>query len=137
MKNRTRLDDWEARLGALIEARSDDCFEWGRNDCALFGADVILAITGDDPGAPFRGAYADAEGAARALREIGAGTITRTFDLFLPRRALGFARRGDLVMYKNAIGVLIGSEALFIGEEGGESGLVRISHADCARAWAI
>jgi hypothetical protein len=132
-----RLEDWESRFGALIEQRMFDVHEFGRNDCALFGADVILALTGEDPGAPFRGAYDDAIGAASALRTLGAGTITRTFDMFLKRVPVALAKRGDLAMHDNNIGAVIGNEALFIGEAGNQPGLIRIGRANWSRAWAI
>lgn len=132
-----RLIDWEARLNALLEERMTTPHQYGVHDCALFGGDIILALSGEDPAAPFRGGYSDAEGAARALREIGAGTITKTFDLFLDRVPVALARRGDLAMYGNNIGCVIGGDALFIGEAGGAPGLIRVPMSQWARAWVI
>lgn len=133
-----RLPDWEARLNALIADRIRRPFEWGGHDCALWGADAVAAITGEDFGAAFRGSYDDASGAARALRNHGAGTLVRTFDRHLPRMHRAFARRGDLVKAKatdrgGAIGVVIGGDALFVDD----LGLIRIPRAGWTLAWRV
>lgn len=140
MRAPPRLPDWEERLDALIRARRREPFRWGAHDCALWGADVAAALTGADFGAPFRGRYSDAEGAARALREHGAGTMVATFDRHLRRVRPALARRGDLVKARRspeaprgAIGVVIGADALFVGDEG----LVRLGRAHWTIGWRI
>lgn len=137
---RERLPDWEARLNALISERKKEPFKWGANDCALFGADVVLALTGDDFGEPFRGKYDDAQGAAEALRLYGAGTILRTFDRHLRRVHPAQARRGDVVRIGKsasaplgAIGVCIGTDGLFLSD----LGLERRPRAEWALAWRV
>lgn len=55
----TRVEDWPERLAAFIEQRRKMPFAWGSNDCALFAADAVCAITGVDLGEPFRGRYDD------------------------------------------------------------------------------
>jgi hypothetical protein len=132
-----RLADWDKRLHDFIEAHQDVVFSWGVKDCALFGADLVLALTGADFGAAFRGQYDSREGAAAALRAYGAGTITRTFDQHLQRCIPAMARRGDLAMADNNIGVVMGDFALFIGEEDGVPGLVRIPRAGWHRCWKV
>lgn len=132
-----RLPDWEDRLHALIVEKHDEPFRWGKHDCALFGAAVVAAITGEDHGAPFANRYDDAEGAARALRKYGKGTITKTFDAHLDRRAVALLRRGDLAMQgegmQSSIGVVIGNDALFVGD----MGLERRDRSTWARGWAV
>lgn len=66
-----RRSDWQARLGVLIEERKVAPFEWGSNDCCLWVADAVLAMTGIDPAHDIRGAYKTARGAASALRMHG------------------------------------------------------------------
>jgi hypothetical protein len=135
-----RLPDWEARLSALIAARLREPFRWGAHDCALWGADVVAALTGQDFGAAFRGAYDDAEGAARALRVHGAGTVVRTFDRHLRRTPPPLARRGDLVRIPRSdaaplgsLGVVIGSDALCPGD----LGLMRVGRAHWSLGWRV
>ncbi|MES2289288.1 MAG: hypothetical protein V4530_06070 [Pseudomonadota bacterium] len=137
MQPLVRLSDWETPLNALIAARWTTPLDWGVHDCALWGADVVAAETGVDHGTKFRGKYSDAAGAAKALRDFGGGTITRTFDMFLPRRPIGNLRRGDLVMVgkdrDGAVGVVVGADALLIGE----AGLVRRPMAMWERGWGV
>lgn len=132
-----RLPDWDDRLSALIAERFDAPFAWGSHDCALWGADVVAALTGLDHGAAFRGTYSDARGAAAALRLHGAGTIVKTFDAHLTRCRPAFARRGDLVKARASIGVAIGGDALFVGAEGERDGLVRLPRAEWSLAWRV
>ena len=62
---------WRERLDALIAARMPAPFAWGTHDCCLFAADAVLAQTGEDPAAEFRGTYADARQALELLTELG------------------------------------------------------------------
>lgn len=132
-----RLIDWEDRLNELIGERMTAPFEWGLHDCALWGADAVLAQTGEDHGAAFRGKYDDAEGAAAALREFGAGTIVRTYNAALPKRELALLRRGDIAMIgegiKGSVGVVIGGDGLFTDTDG----LMRVPRALWTRGWAV
>lgn len=135
-----RLPDWEARLNALIAERRKEPFRWGAHDCALFGADVVHALTGKDFGEPFRGKYSDAEGAALALRQYGAGTVLRTFDRHLKRVHPAQARRGDVVRLgkseiapTGSIGVCIGGDALFVSD----MGLERRPRSEWTIAWRV
>jgi hypothetical protein len=50
-----RYEDWPQRLVAAIEAARGRPFSWGAMDCCLFAADVVLAMTGVDYAAGFRG----------------------------------------------------------------------------------
>lgn len=67
----TRNRDWQSRLQACQAERWARPFAWGSQDCALFAADCVLAVTGADPAADVRGTYSDANGAARVIRERG------------------------------------------------------------------
>lgn len=42
-------------------------FERGKWDCAIFCADILAILTGKDFAAPYRGSYADREGAINVL----------------------------------------------------------------------
>ncbi len=136
-----RYPDWETRLSSWIGAHQDAVFEWGKNDCALFAGGAVAAITGFDATAPFRGRYTTKTGAARALIRYGAGTLEATFDSHLPQTAPAFARRGDVVLLPkktgDAVGICIGADAVFIGEENGVPGLVRFARREWSKAWSV
>lgn len=133
----TRRPDWERRLADYLAGCSGARFLWGRLDCALFAAGAVLAMTGTDPAATYRGRYSTATGAARALRRYGQGTLEATIDALFPERPIGFARRGDLVLHNGAVGVCVGDRALFVGEEGGSEGLVAVPRAEWSKAWGV
>jgi hypothetical protein len=108
-----RLPDWERRLSAYLSAPGRDVFAWGANDCALFAAGAVEAVTGEHPFPDVAGTYSDREGAAEVLRGLG-GTLFRTVDTAFPRKEVGFAQRGDLVMAQDALGVCMGARGVFL-----------------------
>ena len=93
-------------------------FQWGKNDCALFAADVVNAITGKDYAEEFRGKYFDSESAKDILQKIGKGNLEKTMDSKFRRIKPPYAKRGDVVLYKNALGICTGSESFFYDVSG-------------------
>jgi len=128
-----RLPDWERRLNAFLA--QPFAFEWGVMDCALFACAAVEALTGEHPYPEFLGVYSDRIGAAKALRELGKGTLEATFSQKFDAVPPGFARRGDIVMATGgAMGVCVGAAAVFLAEEGG---LIRLPRATFTHAWRI
>jgi hypothetical protein len=97
-----RLPDWPERLAAFIEARRDMPFDWQVNDCCVLAADAVLAMTGRDFLADYRGRYATEEQAEALMGEGG-------LPAFLPRVMAAFgaqevppagAQRGDVALIR-------------------------------------
>ncbi|MFN6950990.1 MAG: DUF6950 family protein [Albidovulum sp.] len=120
-----RRRDWRARLHEEIERHRRVPFSWGDgSDCAMFAADCVKAMTGDDPAARFRGRYATAFGALRAVREAGfadlADAISDTFEEIHPSRA----RVGDVACFPSdghfgmTVGIVIGERVAVSFENG-------------------
>ena len=65
-----RYRDWQSRIADLVASKESHPFEWGKQDCALFVCDAILAISGHDPAADVRG-YKTDRGAARVVNRLG------------------------------------------------------------------
>lgn len=61
---------------------------WGSSDCIMATCDHVLRVTGIDPAAPWRGSYADEDG-ARAIYEAHGGVLA-LFEYGMARA--GFAR---------------------------------------------
>lgn len=119
----TRREDWPEQLLGFVEARRDVPFAWGANDCALFAADAVQAMTGHDFAAGFRGRYRTALGAMKALRSNGAADLAAYLTRVLGAPvAPALARRGDVVVFAAvegpALGVVVGSQAAAAGPEG-------------------
>jgi hypothetical protein len=135
-----RTFDWERRLTAYLTEPRRHIFEWGENDCALLACGAVEAMTGCHPAPQFVGAYSDRDGAAWALREMGAGTLKATFDKVFERKRPGFAHKGDLILAHEAIGVCLGADAVFLqldAPEGQPLEFARVKRADFEIAWKV
>lgn len=133
MSKTSRLVDWEARLGAYIEAVAGLDHAYGQHDCGLFCAGAVEAMTGVDPAVQFRGGYDDAKSAAKVLRDKGAGTLAKTVAGMFDEVPPAFAHRGDIVWNGEAIGICIGSVALFVSD----GGLTRIDRGQWKAAYRV
>lgn len=115
-------------LSAYIEAVRDRPFKWGSWDCCHFVAGAVEAMTGENPMLEFLGSYSDEKSARAALKEIGAGTLYHTLLTKFGRpRHPSRARRGDIAYAIHAgptLGVCLGQDCAFVGEQGPTPGLV-------------
>lgn len=132
-----RVSNWDQIANDYLASKANSAFEWGVNDCALFAADLVLLITGRDIAAEYRGKYDSQLSAAAALREYGQGTLEATFDALFDVIPIGDACRFDLAYAEGSIGIVIGDEALFVGEQGDFPGLVRIARSSWVKAWRV
>jgi hypothetical protein len=58
-------------LGEYLSMQTSRPWEWGRQDCCTFPADWVLAITGMDPLAEWRGRYSTESEAELLIAEAG------------------------------------------------------------------
>jgi hypothetical protein len=159
----TRQPHWDTRgLHAFLLARATAPFVWGANDCALFAADAIEAMTGVDIAADFRGSdgrgkYHDEASAFALIHSVTGGTTVADaaahcaaqhglVEWLLPHSPGTvpvpgplLARRGDLVVLPDA-GRLIAGVVHPNGRDVavvGEAGLKRIPVTTVTRAWHV
>lgn len=116
-----------------IIAACDKPFEWGTNDCCTLMGIAVQEQQGRDVVSVFLG-YSDKAGAARALREHGAGTLLATVEREVgPAISPAQARPLDIVMYDALrVGICCGRYSLFLGEHG----VVRLKTLQCMYAFA-
>jgi hypothetical protein len=155
----TRQPHWATRgLHAFLLARARAPFVWGANDCALFAADAIEAMTGVDIAADFRGKYHDEASALALIHSITGGSTVADAAAYcaaqhglvewtqpdpgtpgsrLPAPLL--ARRGDLVVLPDAGRIIAGVVHLNGRDVAvvGEAGLKRLPSAGITRAWHV
>lgn len=89
-------------------------FIWGSNDCALFVANIYLELFGTDLAADVRGTYDTEYDGMRKIIKMGG------WDGILSKRNFtkidtNFVSRGDVVIAENAMGIWVGTYAIFAG----------------------
>lgn len=128
-----RITTWEQALSDYIESKRSEPFEYGVNDCCLFAAGAVEVMTGVDPMPEFRGQYDSLLSSAKALKSIGEGTLEATIDAKFPEVEIGRAQRGDLALFDDSIGVVAGSFAWFVSDDG----LERIPRSMWQKTWSV
>jgi hypothetical protein len=128
-----RILTWEDSLSDYITTKRDEPFEYGLNDCCLFAAGAVEAITGEDPMPEFREKYDSLKTSIKAIKEIGAGTLEATMDGKFPEVEIGQAQRGDLAFFDDSVGVVMGGFAYFVSDDG----LERINRSLWDKCWSV
>jgi hypothetical protein len=141
----TRKPNWDTdAFDKFLLSRATAPFAWGSNDCALFAADAIEAITGMDIAADFRGLYRDEASAWKAIRKVCKGTTVEDAAVYCAEK-FGLrewqyplmARRGDLVVLPESGSIIAGvvhlngRHLISVGEDG----LKRFPITQVKRAW--
>jgi hypothetical protein len=95
-----RLPDWPARFVAFVDEHESKPFAWGENDCCLFAAADVHAITGVDLVPRDIERWNSSDAAAQLLRrERGLlGLVTSRLGAPLPTPKL--AQRGDVLLVR-------------------------------------
>ncbi|MGA9851835.1 MAG: hypothetical protein WBR15_02770 [Gammaproteobacteria bacterium] len=116
-----RKKAWLEQLLKLVDERKRTAHKWGVNDCCLFAADAVLAMTGEDKAAALRGTYSNREEAYKIIATYGGLAGLLTHFLGEPKGPL-CARRGDIVLFTapnglDCIGVCTGTTIVCPGDE--------------------
>lgn len=96
----TGVRDHTALL-AFLAARQNMPFSWGQNDCVLFAAGAIRALTGRDALADI-GAWSNQREALARLKELGG--LAAAVDGVLTALPPALAQRGDIGMIESQRG---------------------------------
>lgn len=132
----TRLPDWRLRLDALVHERTSVPFVWGVQDCALWAADCVLAITGIDLAADLRG-HRSARQALRTIRKHG-GLFSIATRALGPAAGVHNASEGDVLLVgmgkRVALGVMLPGP-MVVGP--GATGLCAAPLSDALCAWRV
>lgn len=126
---------WQDRLVAHLAEVAVMPFQPGVNDCALFAAGAVAAMTGVDHAAPYRGRYATIEEGLELLRADGIEDHVALAAVHLPEIPVSMAQAGDVaavpVNSGMALGVVQGARVYVLREAGGIGtiGLTRAARA--------
>lgn len=116
-----RAEDWVDRLFATIEQVSTEQFAYGKNDCCLFSARVVDAMTGSEYAKKLAEMYHDERSALAYINSFG--SIQEAVKDWLGEPAnLAYVRRGDVVLFNNegreTLGICVGDRIVSVGEVG-------------------
>jgi hypothetical protein len=119
------MDGWRARFEAAVDEIKHRPFQWGEHDCGpgLAGA-IVLAITGIDCAAQYRGTYDSAASAVRTMRDHGFENLGDLVAAMLPEIHPSMAKIGDIVAIPDqtpfgfALGVVNGERVFVLRETG-------------------
>ena len=128
-----RISTWEEALADYIAIKRHEPFEYGINDCCLFAAGAVEAVTGQDPMPEFRGKYDSLKTSLKVIKEIGAGTLEATMDSKFPSVEISHAQRGDLAFLDGSVGVVMGGFAYFVSDDG----LEQINRSLWDKCWGV
>ncbi len=95
--------DWAEKLAAFFAAQRGETFAYGLNDCCLFVANGIKAMTGADLMADYRDRYASEEDIRKIVEEEKSACLTalirrRLREAGLRLKEKTFAGRGDIAL---------------------------------------
>ena len=121
-----RRPDWRARFEAAIDEIKYVPFDWSeQHDCGpgLAGR-LVLAMTGEDMVAPWRGSYRTMHGALRVMQNEGFENLADMVAAMLPEIHPSRAQVGDLAAFPvdtafgYALGVVNGERVFVLRPEG-------------------
>ncbi len=137
MADLVRVEDWPTALSVETNALSDRPHEWGVNDCAIFAADAIRAMTGTDLMKSIRGRYKTAIGAARVIKNDGFDGLAEYVDSLLPEISLSQAKRGDLILCYGPEGDFLAIRERSFAVGPGHRGAEQVDPRQFLKAWRV
>lgn len=130
--------NWHVDFCKYIEDNKNTEFKWGEFDCALFAANCVMLMTGEDPGSAIRGKYTDEVSAKKVLlKEYG--TLEQAWDSQLQRIETCMVQRGDVVVFNGDNGLTSGiywNGGAYAPSEHGVA-YVRDIHYSLIAAWRV
>jgi len=144
MERIKRIQGWEKALSDFLLSAKDTPFRWGVNDCIMFPAKALQAMTrkhfiqmGFEQGYK----YTTKAGAGEMLDKHFGGNVENVFAHYLgnARDDIGFARRGDIVIVQHndeTIGGVVDDSGRNIACAG-RKGLVRFPKREALKYWRI
>lgn len=135
---RARLEGWEGRLVAVVEAARQQPYVLGAHDCFKFTCDAVEALTGENRWAQFAGYTTKRQALAMLARYGSSFEAAFTWFFASPTMPVLRAQRGDALQYVDAegehhLGICLGADAAVLAPDG----LRFIPVTRCARAWKV
>ena len=130
-----KVEGWQGVLYDYLERSQSLMFAWGENDCCLWVARFVDAVTGSEHARESEGQYNTEGGAYAYLESKGFFKTSDIADAYLMKKPIQKAGRGDLVMIEGgALGICDGRRSYFFVENKGLTALLTLK---CLRAWEV
>lgn len=138
-----RPPGWQGRLTACLAQVARQPYRPGTQDCALFAAGAVAAMTGEDLAAPWRGHYRSVKEGLKALRAAGFADHLAFVSAHFPEIPPAFANPGDLAELEGldglpALGVVQGEHVYVLRPVvDGVGGIGLVPLTAVRRAWRV
>lgn len=112
-------------LHSFVQARHGRPLQAGVFDGAIFAADWIAEVTGEDPAAPFRGQYETFMEGLRLMRKAGYRSLAEIAAASCAPVAGGWmgAQTGDVALIDDGVigcaGIVAGDHVIVVSPDGG------------------
>ncbi|GGA65013.1 DUF6950 family protein [Pelagibacterium lentulum] len=120
-----RKHDWRKRLGQYVDNVRTKPYAFGYQDCWLFVAGAVSAMTGTNHAKKHKGKYKTARGALGIMRRAGANNMADFAGLYLEEHSAPvFAHIGDVMAIPTddafgfSLGILNGERVLVVTPNG-------------------
>lgn len=114
-------EHWVDFLFATIEKVTTESFAYGKNDCCLFSARVVDAMTGTEYAKKLAEMYHDERSALAYINSFGS-IQEAVKDWLGDTTNLAFVQRGDVVLFNNegreTLGICVGDRIVSVAETG-------------------
>ena len=130
-----RREDWVEKMWLAIDDHADTEFVWGVNDCCLFVARVVDAMTDSDIETQLNASYTDEKTALAYIASFG--SLEAAVSSYLGQPEPGRPLRGDVVLIDGgegpALGILVGGHIAGMGP----NGFVYLPRSEALQRWSI
>lgn len=100
-----RFPDWRSLLTAHLDTVARVSFAYGHNDCALFAAGCVQAMTGVDLAGRYRGLYGTLKGGLKLLGQDGFDSHLAIVRAHFAEVPTSFAQVGDIMVLRDEAGI--------------------------------
>lgn len=134
-----RFSFWRTALFDYVQGVAAKPFVWGEHDCGLFAAGAVLAMTGEDFAAEYRGRYRTMGSAMRLLKKRGFADHAALVASLFEEQHPSAAQIGDIAALNVeghiALGIVQG-ERIYVLRPG-VAGIGTVSRLEAVRAFRV
>lgn len=128
-----QIENWSSILDTYLHESRHLKFKWGETDCALWCGKYVKQIGVSNLIETFQGKYDSEFGATKILLQNGYHSLEEMMDKNFEKIEIAYSKRGDIVMWQNALGICAGINSFFLTQE---NGLTIVKTKLISNAWS-